>query len=225
MKTSAGHLIAHGSTRCVICDVPGPLPEPPQRPVRGADYRGPHPHQRPPQGEVLAQQVWDTTGGIDLLRGWQSGTLPRFPLSNLIGAQVLQVAEGAITCAIPASPWFCGIGGTLYGGVVALLADYAVLGAVQSVLVAGTAWATFDLKVRFLRPIIPDGNPIEARARVVHRGHRIAVGAVAILAAGKVAALADAAVMLLPNRPWAGLAHLTDEPHDIRSPINLPSGT
>jgi uncharacterized protein (TIGR00369 family) len=225
IEDPVGHLLARGATRCLIIDVPGPLPEPPHVPVPDPDYRGPHPHQRPPEGEILPQQVWDSTNGIDLLRGWQRGTLPRSPLSNLIGAQVLQVGEGEITCAIPASPWFCGIGGTLYGGVLALLADYAIHGAVQSVLSPGTAWATLDLKVRFLRPIITDGHQVQARARVVHRGHRIAVAAVEILAAGKVAALADAAVMLLPHRPWAGLTKLTDEPHGNWTPIDASPAT
>ncbi|HEX6758509.1 MAG TPA: PaaI family thioesterase [Propionibacteriaceae bacterium] len=151
IEDPVGHLLARGGTRCLIIDVRGPLPEPPHEPVPDPDYQGPHPHQRPPEGEILPQQVWDSTNGIDLLRGWQRGTLPRSPLSNLIGTRVLQVAEGAITCAIPASPWFCGIGGTLYGGVLALLADYAIHGAVQSVLSTGTAWAPLDLKVRFLR--------------------------------------------------------------------------
>ena len=124
------------------------------------------------RGEILPQQVWDSTNGIDLLRGWQRGTLPRSPLSNLIGAQVLQVGEGEITCAIPASAWFCGIGGTLYGGVLALLADYAIHGAVQSVLSPGTAWATLDLKVRFLRPIITDGHGASARPGHLATGSR-----------------------------------------------------
>lgn len=224
IEDSQGHLLGRAATRCVITDVPGDLPAPPAFPVPWPEYDGPHPFQKPPEGEILPQQVWDTVDGIDLLRGWGDGTVPRSPLSNLIGAELRHVEPGVVSCAMPASEWFCGMQGALYGGGLALLADYAIHGAVQSLLPAGYAWATLDLTVRFVRHLSPRGEPLTATARVVHRGRRVAVVTAQVSQAGQeVAVLADAAVMLLPGRPWGDVARLTDEPHELTGQERAPA--
>ena len=115
-------------------------------------------------------------------------------------------------------PEFSNTGGAFYGGALALFADYAVHGAIQTTTPSATSWATLDFRIRFVRPIIPDGRPLLARARVVHRGRRLAVAWVEIVTADqKVAALADASAMLLPRVPW----HIRAAPIDERPPDNL----
>ena len=216
IEDSRGHLLARAATRCVINDVPGSLPDPPSLPVAAPTYDGPHPFQRPPEGKLLGQEVWDELAGIEILRGWADGTMPRSPLSNLLGAELEHAEEGAIVCSMPASAWFCGPGATLYGGALALLADYAVLGAVQSTQPPGRAWATLDLNVRYLRPLSPEGDRLQAKARVVHGGHRLAIVTVEITQSdNRPAVLADASVILLPHLRWADLVRLTDEPHEL----------
>lgn len=213
---SAGHLLARASSRCVLVEVEGALPDPPTVVVAAPHYTGPHPFQRPADGQVLEQEVWDTVPGVELLHGWAAGTVPRSPLSNLIGARVEEVAEGEVVCSIPASPWFCSTSGALYGGALALLADYAILGAVQSLQPPGCAWASLDLNVRYLRPLAPDGGRLRGRARVVHRGRRLAVATAEIASDdGHPAVLADASVLLLPGIRWSALERLTDQPHEL----------
>ncbi len=207
-----GHLLAHATSRCVISDVGGPLSDPPQDPVPWPEYPGPHPFERPPVGDVVPQDVWDRMDGIEVMRAWQRGELQRTPLSNLLGAEVRRVEEGAVTLTMPASPWFGGMSGAFYGGALALFADYGIHGAVNSTVPARTSWATLDLRVRFLRPVMPDRRPLEVRARVAHRGRRIAVVSAQVLTAERtVAAMADASVMLLPDRPWSHSTATIDE--------------
>ena len=228
VEDSSGHLLARASTRVVIIDVPGPLPAPPEDPVPSPEYDGPHPFQRPPEGEVLDQEVWDSVAGVDMLRGWAAGTVPRSALSNLMGAQVEHVDEGSVVCSMPASGWYCSMGGALYGGALAMLADYAILGAVQSVQPPGSAWATLDLNVRYLRPLTPGGRRLRARATVVHHGRRLAIVHVGIGEADeRPAVLADASVILLPGLRWADLVRLTDEPHELHpdGTTNRPDGS
>jgi uncharacterized protein (TIGR00369 family) len=135
-----------------------------------------------------------------------------------------------LVCSIPASGWFCGMGGAVYGGALALLADYAVLGAVQSLQPPGRrAWATLDLNVRYLRPLSPGEGRLYARARTVHHGHRLAVTTVDITDADpRPAVLADASVILLPGLRWSGLERLTDEAHELtpsmRDDSQVPGG-
>lgn len=216
VEDSWGHLLARASTRCVIIDVPGPLPEPPTQAIPAPEYDGPHPFQRPPQGEVLDQEVWDTEAGIDVLRRSATGALPRSPLAHLIAQELEHVEEGRVVCSIPATGWFCGMGGTLYGGALALLADYAMLGAVQSLQAPGHAWATLDLQVRYLRPLSPSADRLRAEAKVVHHGQRLAVVTAQISRAdGPAAVLADASVIRLPHVSWTDLTRLTDEPREL----------
>jgi uncharacterized protein (TIGR00369 family) len=165
---------------------------------------------------VLPQATWDGHEGIELLRRWAAASLPRPPVACLLGAEVAAVRPGAVTCTVPASPWLCSMSGFLYGGALALLADLAMTGAVQSLLPAGTAWAVMDLTIRFLHPVAPDGRLLTARAQVVHRGHRIAVATSEIASAdGKLTAHADCSIQLLPHRRWSDVAASTDEPHHL----------
>ena len=215
VEDSTGHLLAHATSRCIVTDVPGDLPDPPDAPVPWPDHPGPYPFERPAVGEFVAEEVWDSTNGIDIQRAWQQGRLARTPLSNLLKAELHSVDAGSIVLAMPASPWFCNTGGAFYGGALALFADYAVHGAVQTTTPSAMSWATLDLRIRFVRPIIPDGRPLLARARVVHRGRRLAVAWVEIVTADqKVAALADASAMLLQRMPW----HIRAAPIDERPP-------
>jgi uncharacterized protein (TIGR00369 family) len=224
VEDSDGRLLARASTRCVIVDIPGPLPDPPVAPLPAPAYDGPHPFQRAPEGAPLPQEVWDTHTGLELLQQWRAGTLTRSPLSNLLGAQVEYAEDGRVTCTIPASEWFCGMQGAFYGGALSLFADYAMLGAVQSTQPPGNAWATLDLNVRFVRHLTPKGPPIRALARVVHRGRRLIVAACELHQGDHgPAVLADSSVMLLSNRPWADVDLLTDESHrdpPVRAPTS-----
>jgi uncharacterized protein (TIGR00369 family) len=215
VEDTTGHLLAHATSRCIVTDVPGDLPDPPDAPVPWPDHRRPFPFERPPEGEFVAEEVWEGTNGIDIQRAWHQGRLARTPLSNLLKAELRSVDEGSVELAMPASPWFSNTGGAFYGGALALFADYAIHGAIQTTVLSATSWATLDLRVRFVRPIIPDGRPLVARARVVHRGRRLAVAWVEVVTADeKVAALADASAMLLPGVPW----RVPAAPFDVQAP-------
>jgi uncharacterized protein (TIGR00369 family) len=204
VEDADGRLLAHATSRCVIMPLPGPVPDPlPDEPIPWPVYDGPHPYQRPAEGEVIAQDVWDRMSGLEMMRAWRRGELPMSPLSILLDEKAVDCAEGRFACAMPASQWLCTAGGTFYGGAVALLADWAMHGAVHTTLDAGTSWGTLDLKVNFLRPVVPDGRDLEARAQVVHRGKTIAVTTAEVVGAdGKTVALATSSAMLMPGRPW-----------------------
>src|SRR5439155_13217243 len=115
----------------------------------------------------------------------------------------VEVEDGAATFVLPASGWLASPAGTIYGGALAWLADICMSGTVQTTVPARTAFAPLDLKVSFLRPALPDGVPLEARGRVVHRGRTLAVVAVEIVGAGgKPVAVASGSAVILPGRAW-----------------------
>jgi uncharacterized protein (TIGR00369 family) len=204
IEDAAGHLLAHGTARNIVTSFPfDPDMKPPEGQVPWPEYEGPHPFERPAEGEVIPQQVWDRMSGMEMMRAWDRGELPTAPLSKWIDSSHFEFDEGTFSVTFPASPWWTTGGGAFYGGVVSMFLDYAMHGAVHTALPAGTSWATLDLKTNFLRPVTPDSSPLRATAKILHRGRTIAVTSAELTdQAGKTIALANSSTMLLPGRPW-----------------------
>jgi len=214
---AAGRLVAVTSTRCAILprlEVPWKVVEqalkhPPR--LREPDWPSPHPYQRPTAGEVLSQEIWDSTDGLGLLQSLITGDLPAPPIVHLCGIAPVAADAGTTTWTMPASEWLCApVQGRLYGGAIAMLAGTAIDGTVQTTLPAATAFAPVDLKVYFLRPVSPDGRDLVARGTVIHRGRSIAIGTSEVFDAdGKKVAVATGSAVILPGRPATVTTELT----------------
>ena len=213
----AGRLVAVTSTRCAILpriEVPWEaveqaLKNPPH--PREPDWPSPHPYERPAAGEVLPQEIWDTTDGLGVLQSLIADDLPAPPLAHLCGIAPVDANAGTTTWKMPASEWLCApVQGRLYGGAIAMLAGTAIDGTVQTTLPGGTAFAPVDLKVYFLRPVPPDGRDLVARGTVIHRGRSMAIGTSEVFdAGGKKVAVATGSAVILPGRPATVTTELT----------------
>ena len=105
--------------------------------------------------------------------------------------------EGRVTFVLPAGPWTTNEFGTVFGGMLALLAASAGSAAVQSVAEVGTPFAALDMKLNVIRPVFPDGTDLTATATVVHAGRNLAIANTEIVAAnGKTVALATGTTAL-----------------------------
>jgi uncharacterized protein (TIGR00369 family) len=204
VEDARGRLLAHATSRCVLQPLPFDPPDPPGSfPVVASEHDDPDPHLRPVEGEIVPQAVWNETNGLDLVQLWQKGERPVSPSCSLLGLRFLDVAEGSVMLGMPASRWFCTGFGTFYGGVLTALADASINTAVTTTLPAGTSFGTLDLKVNFLRPVMPDGRDLLARATVEQRGRTIAVTTARIDDAdGTRVAMATGSAMISPDRPW-----------------------
>jgi len=213
----ASRLVAVTSTRCIILPriaapwevVEQALKSPPR--LTEPAWPSPHPYQRPVKGEVLPQEIWGQMSGLEVLRGLIEGKLPAPPLHYLCGIVPVDAEEGRTRWKMPASEWLCTpVQGRLYGGATAFLAGTAIDGAVQTTVPAGTAFASVDLKVYFLRPVAPDGGDLVAEGTVIHRGRSVAIGTSQVFDAdGKKVAVATSSALLLPGRPATVTAELT----------------
>ncbi len=203
-------LLAHGSSLLLIQPQPagdGPPPSAPDAPRDSPapvpDTDSPDPYERPAQGEILAQDVWDRLSGIEVLRAQLSGELPMPPIHHLTGLQIASVDPDEVVFEMPATAWLCAPRRErVQGGAVATLAETALSAALQARLPPRTALAPIDLKVNYLRPLAADGRNATARGSGVHAGRRIAVANAEVLnAAGKPVAVATGSAMILPDRP------------------------
>jgi len=205
----AGRLIAVTSSRCAILPrvqapwemVEHALKNPPK--LAEPKWPTPHPYERPAIGEVLPQEIWSRMSGLDVLRAIIRDELPAPPLHHLFGIGPLDAEDGRSRWKMPASEWLCApVKGRLYGGATAFLAGTAIDGAVQTIVPPGTAFAPVDLKVYFLRPVVPDGRDLIAHGTVTHRGRSVVIGTSEVFDAdGKKVAVATSSALLLPGRP------------------------
>lgn len=193
-----GRLIGHATSRGFILP-PLDLPDetPPLEAPDEREHETPDPYLRPVGGGALAPHALEASGGLDLLRRQLAGELPRPPIDNLTGMRLVDAAEGRVVFALPASGWTANEFGSVFGGMIALLAASAGSAAVQSVAPAGTQFAALDMKLNILRPAFPDGSELVATATVIHSGRKLAIASTEVVGAeGKTVAIATGTTML-----------------------------
>jgi uncharacterized protein (TIGR00369 family) len=201
-----GRLLADGSSLCFITppsDQPQTTQEETPRPESvNPEPDTPDPFERPALGEVLNQDlVWNRLSGREVLEGQLTGDLPSPPMHYLTGVSPTEVGAGEATFTLPCHEWLCSPLGTVEGGMIAMLADSALVSAAQTNAPAGAALGAIDLKVNFLRPVLPDGRELVARGRVRHSGRTITVAEAEVVNAdGKTVALATGSALILPGR-------------------------
>jgi len=193
-----GRLLAHGSTRCVMVETPS-APPGSGFPAR-VEYDVPDPYLRPVQGDLRPPEVWNALTGMEMLRGFVDGEFGPGPISLLFGMTVTEAGDGQVTGEMAATGWHCGMGGTVYGGLLALFAQSCMESAILTTLPAGTLHATLDLTIHFIRPVIPRDGTLKAVATVDHRGRLVRVASARILdAEGRTVALARESAMVVPD--------------------------
>jgi uncharacterized protein (TIGR00369 family) len=197
-------LVAHCTSRLAIFPPLEPAPEPPVDPevVDPPSDLGSDPYRRPVQGEVLDQEIWNTTSGLDVIQGQIRGEVPLPPISHLTGLEPVSADQGSLSMRLPASEWLNSPAQRIQGGAITLLADASLAGAVATTAPAGTAVAAIDVKVNFLRPAQSDGRDLIAKARVEHSGRTLAIANSELFNAdGQRIAIATGSSMYLPGNP------------------------
>lgn len=202
IEDGQGRAIAHSTTRCFVqsfpaAEVKGIVPP------EAVRYDTPDPHERPVTTGIVPKEVWATKTFIEICDLIRAGDLPRPPFSEFLGLSNPVAEEGRFESSTTASPWFSSPAGTVYGGFLTLLVDGVVSGAVNTVIPANSTFASLDLKVSFLRPVMPDSRPLHARAKVVHKGRSLVVADGEVLNAdGKVVVRATSSAAVMEGRSW-----------------------
>jgi uncharacterized protein (TIGR00369 family) len=210
LEDARGRLLGHASSRCVLFRV-----DPEILAARRAATAPPSdladPYLREVEGDVRGAEYWDVTPGLTAMQEMVDGTFLA-PCLRLTGMRALEAREGEMKLAMPASGWLCNPFGVVYGGALAFLADAAHLMATATTVPAATAFNTIDLKVYFLRPVVPSDGELIAHAKVVHRGRTIAVVNSTITGPdGALVAQATGSLLILPGRHWERPVQVADE--------------
>jgi uncharacterized protein (TIGR00369 family) len=209
VEDGRGRMLAHGTSRGILFPMDSAsLPDPPADLGPG---EGLEPYKLEVDGDVFGADYWNARSGLDIGKDAVEGVfIP--PICRFTGMRTTEVADGQATVTMPSSAWYTNGYGIIYGGALALLADFALNIALTTTIPAATSFSPLDLKVNFLRPVLPDGGLLTARATVTHRGRSIAVVGCEILnAAGKQVAVAGETILVLPDRSWDRPVYVQDE--------------
>jgi uncharacterized protein (TIGR00369 family) len=203
IEQATDRLIAHGTSRCAVLPRVDPEPSGEIKPPPPVDDADSDPFRRPPPVQtVLPQEIWSSLSGMQILERQLAREWLPPPIHWLTGVSLVGFDEGKATMRIPCTEWLASPAGTVQGGVIAMLADLTMLNSVMSTVQAGTAIAGLDLKVNYLRPVLPDGGDLTARAELMHTGRTIAIARATVENADhKPVALATGSTMYLPGRP------------------------
>lgn len=182
VRDADNRLVAHGTSRCSVFPpiaasttlrVPaGPPPEP--------EFDTPDPYLRPPPA-VDRDRSPAGRDGLERLRAQLRGELPRPPVDQLTGIRLVSAERGRVGFALPASPWLRNEWGTVYGGVLTLLAKSAAAATVQTTAAGGVAFSALDIKINFLKPVPADGRELVATGTLLHGGKRLALAEVDVM--------------------------------------------
>jgi len=203
-----GRVLGHATTRCFLLDTGvrdgGAGATDAQPLATGAEELSADPYLRPVRGAAVPDAVWNERSGLEVIQGILSGELPAPPVSRLFGLRLVGAEAGRMQTEFPATGWLAGPGGAAYGGALAHHVDLALSLAVQTTLPPATVYSPLDLKVDFLRPIVPDGSTVHIDARVLHSGRSLAVAsAEAFTAEGKRAVVAMGSMLIVRGRTWS----------------------
>jgi uncharacterized protein (TIGR00369 family) len=123
---------------------------------------------------VVPRDVLVAEPGLAFLRGMIEGRHPAPPFARSTGIWLTDAEEGrAVFSGLPSEGFFNPIG-TIHGGWTSAILDSAMACAVHSTLAAGQAYTTVEMKLNFVRPILPSSGRLTCEGTVIHRGGTLA---------------------------------------------------
>ena len=123
---------------------------------------------------VVPREVLMAEPGLAFLRGMIAGRHPAPPFARSTGIWLTEADEGrAVFAGLPSEGFFNPIG-TIHGGWTSAILDSAMACAVHTTLKAGQAYTTVEMKLNFVRPVLPSSGRLTCEGVVIHRGGTLA---------------------------------------------------
>jgi uncharacterized protein (TIGR00369 family) len=123
---------------------------------------------------VVARDVLVAEPGLAFLRGMIEGRHPAPPFSKATGIVLVEAEENRVVFKGVPSPDFFNPIGTIHGGWTSAILDSAMACAVHTTLQPGQGYTTVEMKLNFVRPILPDLGEVACEGILVHRGGTLA---------------------------------------------------
>jgi len=124
--------------------------------------------------EELVKQA-STMTGIDFLEGIVKGEIPPPPIAKTLEFYPLHIEKGSVEFEFEPQEFHYNPLGTVHGGVISTLLDTVMGCSLQSVLAAGVAYTTLELKVNFLKAVTVKSGMLKSKGKIIHLGRTTAL--------------------------------------------------
>jgi uncharacterized protein (TIGR00369 family) len=112
--------------------------------------------------------------GLSLFKGLLEGRFPAPPIARVLGFTIDEVELGRVVFGYtPVADHYNPLG-TVHGGIAATLLDSVMGCSVHTMLKAGTAYTTVEIKVNYVRAMTDKTGPVRVEGKVINVGSRIA---------------------------------------------------
>lgn len=123
---------------------------------------------------VVSRDVLVGESGLLFLQGMIDGRHPAPPFSKTTGIYLVEAEENRVVFkGRPGAEFFNPIG-TIHGGWTSAILDSAMACAVHTTLQPGQGYTTVEMKLNFVRPILPDLGELTCEGVLIHRGGTLA---------------------------------------------------
>jgi uncharacterized protein (TIGR00369 family) len=112
--------------------------------------------------------------GLEYLRKFIAGELPRPPISALMNFGLTELSEGRAVFTVEPAEYHYNPIGVVHGGLAATLLDSAMGCAVHSALPAGVGYTTLEIKVNYVRAMTANTGTVRCEGKLIHLGGRTA---------------------------------------------------
>ena len=123
---------------------------------------------------VVSRDVLLAEDGASFLRGIVEGRHPGPPFADAMDFDIAEVEEGRVVFVGTPSPRFFNPLGTIHGGWTATILDSAMACAAHSTLKVGEGYTTLEMKLNYVRPVMPESEIVRCEGRLIHRGGTVA---------------------------------------------------
>ena len=154
---------------------------------------------------VVSREELVAGDGLSFLRGIIAGGNPAPPFADTMDFELAEADEGRVVFTGRPSPRFFNPLGTIHGGWTATILDSAMACAAHSTLKVGEGYTTLEMKLNYVRPVMPESGEVRCEGRLIHRGGTIATTEGRLLdAQGKLLAHGTETCMIFGAKAGAG---------------------
>jgi uncharacterized protein (TIGR00369 family) len=123
---------------------------------------------------VVSREELTAEDGFTFLRGMLEGRHPCAPYADTMDIELSQVEEGRVSfLGKPSARYFNPVG-SIQGGWAATILDGAMAHCIHTTLKQGENYTTLEMKINFIRPVLPSSGTVRCEGWLVHRGARTA---------------------------------------------------
>ena len=148
---------------------------------------------------VVTPETLMAEDGMSFLRGMLDGRHPCAPYADTMDIHLFEVDQGRVVFVGKPSARFLNPIGVIQGGWAATILDGAMAHCIHTTLKPGENYTTLEMKINFIRPVLPSNGSVRCEAKVIHRGGRTATSEGRLLdERGKLLAHGSETCMIFP---------------------------